>query len=63
MVRLIRFLIKQTITPDMGPMLKEAMSAGSSEKSNLIKEGINGTLKLSIINTVAMADRIPVIAI
>ena len=34
----------------------EAISAGNSEKSNFRKDGINGTLKLSIISTVESAE-------
>ena len=36
-------------------MLNDAINAGNSEKSNLIKDGIKGTEKLSIIKTAAAA--------
>lgn len=55
--RLIRFLIRQTITPLNGPYANAAISAGSSEKSILIKLGINGTLKLRNIRTVETAAK------
>ena len=60
--RLTRFLIKQTNTPESGPILYAAISAGSSENSILINDGINGTLKLSIIRIADTADKIPVTA-
>ena len=60
---LIKFFIRQTATPETGPILNAAISAGSSEKSNLINEGIKGTLKLSIIKTVETAPNIPVTVI
>ena len=61
--KLIRFLTKHTATPASGPMLNAAINAGISEKSNLMKDGIKGTLKLSIISTVAAALNTPVTAI
>ena len=62
-VRFIRFFIRQTATPDMGPILNAAINAGNSEKSNLRNDGIKGTLKLSIIKTVDAAPSIPVTVI
>ena len=43
--RFTRFLTRHTHTPYQGPSAYEAMSAGSSEKSSLIKLGIIGMLK------------------
>ena len=62
-VTLIRFFIKHTVIPESGPILYAAIRAGSSEKSNLINDGIKGTLKLSIISTVETAPSIPVTVI
>ena len=59
--RLIRFLIRQTTTPPTGPSAKEAISAGSSDRSSLMKLGISGTEKLRYISTVATAPSIAVI--
>jgi len=56
------FLIRQTATPHTGPMLNAVISAGSSEKSIFINDGIIGILKLSIIKTADTADIIPVTA-
>ena len=39
--RFIKFLIKHTKTPLTGPYANDAISAGSSETSNLIKLGMN----------------------
>ena len=54
------FLIRQMITPATGPYAKEPIKAGSSDKSILMKLGINGTEKSKNINTYAMADSIAV---
>ena len=58
--RLIRFLIKHTPTPLKGPNANEAISAGISDKSILIKPGINGTLKSKNIKTAETAAKIAV---
>ena len=57
---LIRFLMRHTHTPHSGPKAKEAMSAGSSDRSSLMKLGISGTLKLMNISTVATAPSMAV---
>ena len=44
-------------------MENAAINAGNSEKSILMKLGINGTLKLNIINTADNAPNKPVIVI
>ena len=61
--RLIRFLIKHTATPLTGPIEKEAIRAGSSEKSMAKKLGTMGRLKLRNISTVATALKMAVMAI
>jgi hypothetical protein len=55
---LIRFLIRHTVTPAAGPKVKDAIKAGSSDKSILIKLGISGTLKLKNNSTVDTAASI-----
>ena len=35
------FFIRHTQAPERGPIAKEAISAGSSDRSNFIKLGIN----------------------
>ena len=47
-----------TVMPETGPNVKDAMRAGSSDRSILIKLGISGTLKLKNISTVETADSI-----
>ena len=54
---LIRFLIRQTRTPDTGPSENAAISAGTSEKSSLRKDGIKGTPKSRNIKTVEIAAK------
>ena len=58
--RLTRFLTRQTVAPLRGPNANAASSAGSSEKSSLMKLGISGTLKLMNISTVATAPSMAV---
>ncbi len=62
-VILIRFLTRQTIIPETGPSENEAISAGTSEKSSLRKDGIKGTPKLRNISAVDSAAKIAVNAI
>ena len=57
------FLIRHTTTPLTGPRAKEAIRAGSSEKSSLMKLGMMGTVKLKNISTVATAPKMAVMAI
>ena len=56
--RFTRFLTRQTTAPYTGPIENDAISAGSSERSILIKDGISGTLKLKNISTDDSAERI-----
>ena len=60
---LIKFLIRQTNTPDTGPKANDAMRAGTSEKSSLMKLGMNGTEKDSAIRAADKAAKIAVYAI
>lgn len=62
-VMFIRFFIKHTIMPDTGPNEYAAISAGTSEKSSLRKDGINGTPKLTNMSAVESAAKIAVNAI
>ena len=55
-----RFLIRQMTVPLNGHIAKEPISAGSSEKSSLIKDGIIGMLNSNIISTNAMAESMAV---
>jgi hypothetical protein len=57
------FLTKHTAAPHKGPNKKDAMSAGSSDTSISIKDGINGTLNANIINTDATADSMAAVTI
>ena len=59
--RLIRFLMRQTATPLSGPSANDAISAGSSDRSNLMKLGMSGTETLMYISTVATAPSMAVI--
>ena len=59
-IKLIKFLIRQTITPLTGPSANEAISAGKSETSILMKLGISGVLKSKNIKTAATAYKIAV---
>lgn len=49
--------------PDTGPNEYAAISAGTSEKSSLRKDGINGTPKLTNMSAVESAAKIAVNAI
>lgn len=60
---MIRFFIRQTNTPDTGPMEKEAIKAGTSEKSSLIKLGMNGTENERDMSTAESAANTAVYAI
>ena len=53
-------LIKHTTTPHQGPIAKEPIKAGSSERSILINAGMNGTEKSRNIKIYATADNIAV---
>ena len=53
--RLIMFFTRHTKTPDIGPIVSDAMTAGKSEKSNEIKLGMSGTFKLNSISTEEIA--------
>ena len=58
------FLIRQTATPCTGPKQKPVISAGSSLKSSLTKDGMSaGIGNSTIMRTVAIAAIIPVTAI
>ena len=51
-----RFFIRHTATPEIGPIVKEASTAGTSEKSKLINPGIIGILNArNFISTTAIA--------
>ena len=54
----IRFLMRHTAHPQTGPMANDAIKAGSSETSSLIKLGIRGTAVSRNIRTKAIADNI-----
>ena len=54
------FFTRQTKTPDMGPIVSDAITAGKSEKSKDKKLGTRGILKLNIISTAATAESIAV---
>lgn len=51
---------RQMITPQSGPMANDPISAGSSERSILINDGINGTEKSRNIRIYATAESIAV---
>ena len=48
-------MARQTAAPESGPKLNDAISAGSSEKSIVIKLGINGSFSPSLISTIDSA--------
>ena len=54
------FFTKHTQAPLIGPITKDAIKAGSSDKSNFMNEGINGTFMLKNIRTVLAAAKIAV---
>ena len=54
------FFTRQTKIPDIGPIVREAITAGKSEKSKDKKLGTRGILKLNIISTAATAASIAV---
>ena len=54
---LMRFLIRQTKTPDVGPSEKDAKTAGSSEKSTARKVGRTGRWNSSSCKTAASAAK------
>ena len=53
--------MRQTATPLSGPSANDAISAGSSDRSSLMKLGMSGTETLMYISTVATAPSMAVI--